>query len=738
MKKYFNFALFSAIALLGSYSFTACTSDDDAVADNPGYNSESNVVPVNFVMNVSTGNGSRMSAGATQATTDQPFRGIDHARILTDKQTDDGKHIAAAKDMDRLYDLSQILAANTISTENSRRVLEMSLPLNTNTIMFYGKAIEGSATSAQAALGLTAYDLYGRLAESDGYHVEEDLSNVAFEVEKRLTAENKAKFTKIQQLLAGMLTCIMNTNLEGDHHTAIVATNTPGTGIPAYGFDIATDEYNEFTWGDYANANGTSPAIGTNIPLTPLEEKLAAVYKEMVYIQKDAGELRCGSGEALERTLQDLWTVVNSVRCASTTSKADAIAKFLATRINNRLNLYLQGSIPTDGGPVTTAHLKDASDVISALASDSSWPASAGTKPSDFSSINTVQLSKFPKNFNLPAGSTHLQWDNTNKYFSYVQNYNSNAVGGSTFTVDSYYYSPELLYFGNSPIRVSNDSYKTNDYPQTTAAWDTDATWTANGKTWVKNKHVLSTTRSVAMINDINYGTALLETHVGYKATTLKDNNHAIQYSKNTEVDEPDKEIEVNSNSFQLVGLLVGGQSKKVGWNYLPVANAEQGYVYDFAIANSQIPASGVSDANYTLVFDNYTTAANQDKVYVALELKNNTGEDFFGLHNMIRDGGTFYLIGELDPTQTGLTAPTWPTYHPLPPYNADGTSIQTTRVFMQDYKTTATFKLDTNSLKYAYLTVPDLRSSSLTLGLSVDITWSTGLNFEEIILGGN
>jgi hypothetical protein len=32
---------------------------------------------------------------------------------------------------------------------------------------------------------------------------------------------------------------------------------------------------------------------------------------------------------------------------------------------------------------------------------------------------------------------------------------------------------------------------------------------------------------------------------------------------------------------------------------------------------------------------------------------------------------------------------------------------------------------------------VPDLRYSSLTLGLSVDLKWSTGLNFENIILGG-
>ena len=50
---------------------------------------------------------------------------------------------------------------------------------------------------------------------------------------------------------------------------------------------------------------------------------------------------------------------------------------------------------------------------------------------------------------------------------------------------------------------------------------------------------------------------------------------------------------------------------------------------------------------------------------------------------------------------------------------------------------TTANFKIGENSLKYAYLTVPDLRSSSVTLGLSVDLNWSTGLVFDNIVVGG-
>ena len=145
------------------------------------------------------------------------------------------------------------------------------------------------------------------------------------------------------------------------------------------------------------------------------------------------------------------------------------------------------------------------------------------------------------------------------------------------------------------------------------------------------------------------------------------------------------------------------------------------------------------SESNYTVVFDNFNAAEGpQDKVNVALEFLNNSGVDFYGNHNLIRNGGHFYLIGTLDPDAAG-TGITWPTQWAIvPPYKADGTSEEVTRIFVQDYKTTVTFLLGENSLKYAYITVPDLRASSLTLGLSVDIVWQQGLIYPEVILGGN
>jgi hypothetical protein len=55
--------------------------------------------------------------------------------------------------------------------------------------------------------------------------------------------------------------------------------------------------------------------------------------------------------------------------------------------------------------------------------------------------------------------------------------------------------------------------------------------------------------------------------------------------------------------------------------------------------------------------------------------------------------------------------------------------------VFLQDYTTTA--NLTITSLKNAYMTIPDLRSTKLQLGLAVDLSWKSGLTF-NVELGGN
>ena len=741
MKKYFNFALLSAIALTGTIGFTACSSSEEATVDvNPTYNPKTNEVTTDFVFNVSNGSSAttRQSGAATQASSSlsaNDFRGIDHSYIMCFKQGSDGNPLSAVATADKSFDMSRIVAAGTLDNSKSRRVLEMSLPLNTNTMLFYGRAINESTTPA-------SYNTYGHL---DDYTITDNLANVNFQLGRRLTAAKKTEFHEVQKMLAAVLTCIISTN-RGE--AAVAATATPGEGIPAYGFDIAATDVPNMKWSEYKSE--TSP-VTPGKAITPLELKLGNAYKEMTTIQ--TAELRNASGPALKATIQSLWSIVNAVRCATPTNKEEAIAKYMAHLISLHLSHYFTyQTLPTTGASVTGVAFKDASDIITAVTTDSYWPATAGTQPattaySHITTMSSTDLGTYPEQFNLPQGSTHVKFDDTKKAFYYVEDYNSSAVGGGTFTVDDYYYPAELCYFGNSPLRVSGTEHVVGDYPASVSLWNTEAT-TSWSSDWSVG-HVQSSTRSVAMKNDINYGTSLLKTTIEYGVAALKDNNSAIQ-QRDYGVVEEDKTINVDATSFKLVGVIVGDQWPKVGWNFLPKTtdsdpNYRKGYVYDNQITNNGvIPASGSSEPNYTLVFDNYqdmtvATPADptnkQPKVYVALEFQNNTGVDFFGKDNLIADGSNFYLIGELDPST--MTGPALPAYHALPPYDAGCTTNTIPRVFIQDYMTMANFKIGVNSLKHAYLTVPDLRSSSVTLGLSVDLKWETGLNFDNVLLGG-
>ena len=761
MKKQSIYALMSAIALAGAIGFSSCSSSKDDVGEvNPKFNPQTNEVLTQFVFNVSTGNtaSTRQSAEATQATTGVTFRGIEDSHILCFKKTDTnvtGNWIASGETtVDRDYPMEAVVAPASLSSSLSRRVLEMSLPLKTNTMMFYGRATKNTNKNAYGYLGTDGYNIADNMTG-------QSLSTIEFHLGKRLTSDKKIQYQQTQKLLAAVLTCVMNVRRGTDVVGADAYPNdmSEGSGNP---YKFAPAAISDLTWASYVY-NGNSP-VTTSSAMYPLEEKMARAHHEMTHIK--SSELRNASGPAIIAMIEDLWTIVNAVRYADPVNVEEATAKYMAELVNLELRKFFTATVPNDGGTVHVDYINSASAVVTALTStdETNWPTGGGApaKPTanDFPSISgitqTNYLSIFPANFDLPQGATHILYNTDTNVFSYAENFATGAVGGGSFTVDDYYYPPELLYFGNSPIRVSDQEHVVGDYPQNTTDWDDKNKWPApstdpehpdpeGAKRWTTPGEVLSSTRSVAMKNDINYGTALLKTKVSFASgVTLEDNNHYIQ-DHDYHVNEPNHLIEPTSGLFTLEGILVGGQYPKVGWDFLPVAldteaGEHTGYVYDKSIAESEVPTP-VNKENYTLVFDNYkpgsSGADDQDKVYVALEFKNN-GPDFFGRDNLITNGSNFYLIGELDPKKDGLADLTWPTHHALPPYTSGSAMNQVKRVFIQDYMTTANFVIGQYSLQYAYLTVPDLRASSVTLGLSVDLEWSTGLNFTEVVIGGN
>ena len=133
---------------------------------------------------------------------------------------------------------------------------------------------------------------------------------------------------------------------------------------------------------------------------------------------------------------------------------------------------------------------------------------------------------------------------------------------------------------------------------------------------------------------------------------------------------------------------------------------------------------------------DNFTTDSQQEDVTVAIELTNNTGQSFEGVDGIVEEGATFYLIGKLELAKSGSEIK-WPEYGsgtgsfviPTSYENRYPAKEGTDRVFVQDYTSKADFKI--SSLENAYVTIPDLRASKLELGLSVDLTWQSGLTFD-------
>ena len=441
----------------------------------------------------------------------------------------------------------------------------------------------------------------------------------------------------------------------------------------------ATIGENVVKWADLATS--------TDVLKKPLKD----LYLELTTIQ--TGEFRDGSGPGILRVLTDLRKAV-----AKITSPTDAAT--IAAAIKDKIDTYVTEA----GAFVTTAY------------------------------------ATFPASLGLPNGAAQLTFaDGAFKYVTSPASLGNEAV--AITSVKDFIYPAELTYFVSSPIRVSSDeSIVTADYPKTVATWAAQD-WGTKWPTTGINGTISSTTRAVALQNNIQYGVAALKTTVQYGGTTIADNRKAILQRKDATSTEEDMEITVNANSFQLNGILVGGQPAGADYLWLPKSSSNNKVVYDhYMTANgpASIPASGTSTPVYTMVLDNYSTSGSQDVVYVALELVNKTGADFYGRDNLIPKDGIFYMVGKLDLSKISADDMTaLENKYPkntdgngirMAPYSTGGSNYQMIRVFMQDFVTEANFKIV--NLHGAYSTVPDLRAVTLTFGLSVDLKWETGAAF--------
>lgn len=315
-------------------------------------------------------------------------------------------------------------------------------------------------------------------------------------------------------------------------------------------------------------------------------------------------------------------------------------------------------------------------------------------------------ITGYPANINLPDGAARVKFDETSADPVFVAATSAEiATGLDVATLDKYVYPANLQYFVNSPVKVS-DNVQSPSYEAKT--WDAILNLYSGSS-------VTSTTRSVALTNQVQYGVARLDA----KVAALSSDDSKIYKDYNGH------EVNVTNDGFTLTGILIGGQ-KSVGWNFAKKGTTDY-TIYDKVMPTAALVKRGTGTGeNYTLVLQ--TGETNEDKtINVALEFVNN-GDSFVGFGGeVIHKGATFYLVGTLKASegtkQTGAS------------------DDVTNRVFTQDCKTVATFTIqqglenngtDANAkgLGTATKGLPDLRTPQMELGLSVDLTWSPGLTF--------
>lgn len=299
----------------------------------------------------------------------------------------------------------------------------------------------------------------------------------------------------------------------------------------------------------------------------------------------------------------------------------------------------------------------------------------------------------YPGCLGIPEGAAQVKYDNGN--FAYVATSAEQQFG-------TYVFPASLYYWVNSAIGAGDATHSNDWAGSTTADWNTFVTSSTN----YPDNSVSSKTQSIVLKSPVQYAVSQLVYNVHFNAEQVLDKaSHPINVMAGG-----------NAN-FKLKGILIGGQ-KAVDYKFEQLSGETERTIYDASIGGTLQDVTTATGGNnyYSLTLQTEKRAENADGdnqkiVSIALEMVNNSGAAFTGKDNeIIPDGGTFYLRGEL---RTKLN---------------DSNEY----VFEQDHKTVANITI--SSLASAEYTIPDLRKTELELGLYVDLEWQEGLTYDVVI----
>ena len=638
MKKLFKYASLSAIAFFGAVSFSACSSSDDVVENNPKTNPDNTTVKTAITMNISRGGQTTRMASAVTQTNDQAFRGMYQIQIYPANILDNTSWgpIISGSDISAPVVSNEILAASTITSSASNKTYSgVQVSIGTNNFLFYGRAGLAAPTTPETK-------------SSNGFTVP------TFPTSSGTTAG--ITFTAQQ----------------------IADPTAAGWTTPA---DVLVSYLNSIK-----NAFGS-----TAISSAALESIRLDFMKPNV--------ARAGSADAVLATVNHMYTALDAL---TSLNEADAAIK---TAVMN--------AIKANPASLSGSNIIWATGEVSPKLTETTFPANIG----------------------LPLGAAQYKYDSGTNAFVYI----TDAHSVAQTPLADYVYPSEIFYFTNTSLRETANNVT---WPTTTAAWASEnysSGWT---------DAVQASSKNIALVNNVQYGTALLATKVKCtpSAGKLYDNSAELDPAA-TE----NKAITYAANMFPLTGVLIGAQPAAMGWNFLPTGSFTK-CVYDKNVSWYDVNEASenrektiyansedYSQPNYTLVYDNNGYDNDDDAstpafVNICLEFTNSSGADFYGKDGLIKNGQKFYLVGKLD-----LTGKTKPTEFPAAVGNRNAIYYPSVdlRVFIQDYTTTAQCNITAGStstkgsLANALSCIPDMKAVTQEIGLSIDLGWTAGLSFD-------
>ncbi len=431
--------------------------------------------------------------------------------------------------------------------------------------------------------------------------------------------------------------------------------------------DIAGGDNSYYTQTFYYSSDRTQSSVVVRWDANITSPELKTAFKEFT----NNGEMMTGAGKNVAYLLSRLYNALNNYTGATSQEYykyrvgAEVFDTYLSQESDEKLTYnYMFLRLRQE----LLDHFEDLKeDGIISITKDinNDWVVSF-----------TGEEQNYPVSLGLPSGSAVLRW-NGSKFVVVTEGMEGLA------SIGSFCYMPPLYYYSNSAIKTSEDRFIYQQYTD-------QNTWEEILTKYTAGPLVKNASRSVALVQRLQYAPSMLVLTVKAASAMLPDRNGNY--------------CEPKEKNFPVTGIIVGGQYRQ-GFDFTVDSEAvEEFYVYDRHVSGvylTPIPSEQVM----TLVFP---TKVEKD-VYFLLELRNDTNKAFYGVDGIILPGGYFYLSGLLEKPKDRDD------YDPSDPNQQES-------VFESDHYTMANCIVET--LENALTTIPQLGEAQLILGVQTEESW--------------